>query len=96
MDEEFETEHVKHSLLGRELVEFCPHALKQMKVRGINKKEVIGAVEHPDKVGLNCPADRERVRRFKKKTKAIDVVYKLKKDRVLIITALFKTFPARR
>jgi len=90
------TEYVDEEVLGRPRVEFCAHALQQMKARGITKREVVAAIKFPDVVGLNAPRGRDRVRKFKKPNKAIDVVFQLRADTILVITAFPKEFSRRR
>ena len=81
-------------ILGRNKLEFCFHALEQMKIRGISEMDVLAVIRFPDTVGLPTQPHREHVRRFKKRpTKALDVVYELRHDRILVVTAYPKTFP---
>lgn len=78
-------------LLGKTQVEFIFHAIEQMRIRGISEKEVLAVIRDPTEIGLATQAGRERVRKFKKPTKAIDVVYEVLDDRIRVIT----TFPKR-
>ena len=81
-------------ILGRDRLEFCFHALEQMKIRRISEQDVLAVIRLPDTVGLPTQPRRERVRRFKKRpTKAIEVVYELRQDRIIVVTAFPKTFP---
>ncbi len=90
------TEYVDEEVLGRPRVEFCARALQQTKARGITKREVVAAIKFPDVVGLNAPRGRDRVRKIKKPNKAIDVVFQLRVDTILVITAFPKEFSRRR
>ncbi|MBI1903890.1 MAG: DUF4258 domain-containing protein [Planctomycetia bacterium] len=80
-------------LLGKTIVEFCFHALEQMQIRGISERDVLATIRHPDEIGLPTQPNRERVRKFKKPTKAIDVVYEERDDRIVVVTAFPKKFP---
>ena len=84
---------VDPALLGKSKVEFPYHCLEQMKTRQITEREVLAAVRYPDETGLPTQENRERVRKFKKPTKAIDVVYEVWPDRVVVVTAFPKKFP---
>lgn len=82
-------------ILGRDLVEISGHAVKQMRIRGITQREVLATVRRPDETGLPTQENRERVRKFKKPTKAIDVVYEMNEDRMVIVTTFPKKFSRR-
>ena len=85
---------VVEELLGKVLVEFPFHAQEQMKMRGITEREVLATIRSPSETGLLTQERRERVRKYKKPfppTKAIDVVYEVHPDRILVVTA-FKKF----
>jgi hypothetical protein len=79
-------------LLGKTQVEFIFHALEQMRTRKITEAEVLAAIRSPAETGLPTQMGRERVRKFKKPTKAIDVVYEVLEDRIRVITAFPKRF----
>jgi hypothetical protein len=79
-------------LLGKAQIEFIFHALEQMRIRTISEQEVIAVIRNPTETGLATQAGRERVRKFKKPTKAIDVVYEVLEDRVRVITVFPKRF----
>lgn len=82
---------VKKALLGKDLVEFTPHALDQMDIRSVTEKQVFLVIEEPQVTDLtvNPPnRRRKRVRREISKYSALDVVYEVKSDRVAIITAM--------
>ncbi len=84
---------LEEELLGKTKVEIIAHALDQMKIRGVSEAEVLAVIRHPAETGLTAPAGRERVRKFKKPTKAIDVVYEVLEDRIRVITTFPKRFP---
>lgn len=80
-------------LLGKTQVEFIYHSLEQLKIRGVSEKDVVSVIRSPTETGLPTQPGRERVRKFKKPTKAIDVVYEILDDRIRVITAFIKRFP---
>ena len=79
-------------LLGKTQVEFIFHALDQMRIRKISEAEVLAVIRSPAVIGLPTQRGRERVRKFKKPTKAIDVVYEVLEDRIRVITVFPKGF----
>jgi len=81
-----------YSVLGVEIVEFSPHADAQMKMRGITEAEVIRALKSPQETGLPTQIMRQRVRRYRGSKLAVDVVYEMRPDRVIVITAILKKF----
>jgi Domain of unknown function (DUF4258) len=78
-------------LLGKSQVEFIYHALDQMRIRRISEAQVLAVIRHPTETGLPTQERRERVRKLKTPTRAIDVVYELLEDRIRVITV----FPKR-
>jgi hypothetical protein len=93
---EYEQGKSKHievvDLLGKSKVEFCYHALEQMKIRGISERQVLAAIRYPDETGLPTQPHRERVRKFKNPKRAIDVVYEVWPDRIVVVTTFPKKF----
>ena len=79
-------------LLGKSKVEFIFHAVDQMRIRKISVLEVLAVIRTPAVTGLPTQPGRERVRKFKKPTKAIDVVYEVLEDRIRVITVFPKRF----
>jgi hypothetical protein len=79
-------------LLGKTQVEYTFHVLEQMRIRGISEAKVLAVIRNPTETGLATQSGRERVRKFKKPTKAIDVVYETLEDRIRVGTAFPKRF----
>ena len=79
---------VNPPIQGRSKIEFTVHADIQMRARGINDAEVIKILRNPQVTGLPTRILRNRVRRFRGSKVAVDVVYELGVDRLLIITAI--------
>lgn len=84
---------VSYSVLGVSIVEFSPHADDQMKKRGITETEVLRAIKSPQETGLPTQIMRNRVRRYRGSKFAVDVVYEMRPDRVIIITTILVKFP---
>jgi hypothetical protein len=78
--------HVK--LKGKLLLEICSHALERMKERGISVDEVIRAIRKPTRTGLPTPPPRRRVRKQRSRSEAVDVVYEMETDRIIVVTAI--------
>jgi hypothetical protein len=83
---------VVDELLGKTQVEFIFHAIDQMRIRKISEAEVLAVIRNPTETGLPTQAGRERARKFKKPTTAIDVVYEMLEDRIRVITVFSKRF----
>jgi hypothetical protein len=79
---------IRVKLKGKGLVEICSHALNRMKERGISIDEVIRAIRKPTRTGLPTAAPRHRVRKHRSPTEAIDVVYEIEDDRIIVVTAI--------
>src|SRR5262245_16060410 len=77
-------------ILGKKSVEFCPHALQQMKIRGVKQQQVIDTLRNPTITGLRTAPGRRRVRRQISKGKELDVIFALKPDRIVVITSFFR------
>lgn len=84
--------HPTKKLLGHGVVEFIPHALRQMKIRGITADQVMDAIRRPTETGLPTQMYRSRIRRQMDRDRALDVVYEELIDRVRVITAFVKEF----
>ncbi len=90
---------VRASVLGRNKVEFCMHALDQMEIRDISEQEVIRTIQQPTRSGLkvNPPLPfRRHVRRDISPTKSIDVIYEELLDRIVVITAYPKLWQKKK
>lgn len=79
---------VRVSVLGRNMLEFTHHALVQMKIRRIGEDEVIDTIRDPEVIDLPARQGRERVRRWRNRSTAIDVVYEMRRDSIRVITAI--------
>ena len=84
---------VAFRVLGVEFVEFSLHADKQMLSRGITDAEVVRVLKSPQETGLPTQIMRKRVRRYRGRKAAVDVVYETYPDRVIVVTAILKEFP---
>ena len=83
---------VEFHVLGVDLVEFSIHADKQMKSRGITEAEALRVLKSPQETGLPTQIMRHRVRRYRSRKIAVDVVYEMYPDRVIVVTAILKEF----
>jgi hypothetical protein len=79
---------VRVKLKGKPLLEICSHALERMKERGISVDEVIHAIRKPTRTGLPTPPPRRRVRKHRTRSEAVDVVYEVETDRIIVVTAI--------
>ena len=84
---------VERELLGRTRVEFTIHAADRMKERRVTAEQVVDAIAAPDEEdlpvdqdgGVGSP-DRFRVRKFLGKDSALDVVYELWPEAVVVVS----------
>ena len=76
------------SINGKNKLEWTGHALAQMKLRGITQAEVLKIIESPSETGLPTQIMRHRVRRYRSLKKAVDVVYEIWGDKIVVITAI--------
>lgn len=76
------------NVLGFRKVEFTRHAILQMKIRGITEQEVLNTLRKPQETGLPTNILRERVRRFRSRKIAVDVVFERLADRIVVVTAI--------
>jgi len=79
---------VKCEILGVSVVEFTVHADVRMKERGITEYEVLKTMRSPQETGLPTQPHRNRVRRYRNSKMAVDVVYEMRPDRVVVITVI--------
>ena len=61
-------------IAGHTHVMFCRHALDRMIQRRVTEKEVLDAIRKPTKSGLPTQPGRQRVRKTRSSTEAVDVV----------------------
>jgi hypothetical protein len=81
---------VKPPLLGKSKVLWTSHALRQMNIRDITKLQAINVIRNPHEF-LDADMGRVRARRIRAGgLTAIDVVYELDLDQVVVITAIVK------
>jgi hypothetical protein len=78
---------IRVRLKGKAILEIPSHALDRMKQRGISVDEVIRAIRKPSRSGLPTEPPRRRVRKHRSPSEAIDVVYELDADRIIVVTA---------
>ena len=69
-------------------VEFCRHALDRMIQRRVTEKEVVDAIRKPTKSGLPTQPGRQRVRKTRSSTEAVDVVYASKGTTIIVVTVI--------
>ena len=86
---------IKKAMLGKDQVEISSHTLDRMKQRRITENQVLEALRNPSETGLNTSAGRHRVRRRLHHGRAIDVVYEIEPDRILVVTAMRTTTATR-
>ena len=65
---------IQAKIAGHTQVVFCRHALDRMAQRGVTEKEVLAAIRKPTKTGLPSQPGRQRVRKNRNSTEAVDVV----------------------
>ena len=70
------------------LIEICNHALDRMKGRGVSQDEVIKTLRSPTRKGVPTQPGRKRVRKNRRSSEAVDVVYKEGDDRLVVITVI--------
>jgi hypothetical protein len=79
------------SLRGFTKVEFCIHAIEQMKIRGLTREDVLRTIREPELTDLHTQDGRFRFRRYRTEKRAIDVVFEETADRIIVVTAMIVT-----
>lgn len=79
---------VQKRACGCDEIEFSRHALDRMRQRGVSENEVINAIRRPTRTGLPTPPGRERVRKNRRSSGAVDIVYVKKGKRLVIVTVI--------
>jgi hypothetical protein len=79
---------VHKSALGFDQIEFSFHARQRMRQRQVTEEFVINTIKKPDMTGLKTQMFRNRVRKWKGTKLAVDVVYTMTTDRIIVITVI--------
>jgi hypothetical protein len=90
---------VAREILGRSRVDFTVHAAERMRNRRVTPEQVIEAIVSPDVTGLPADQqggpgspDRYRVRKLLGGDSALDVVYEIWTEAVVVVS----TYPRKR
>lgn len=81
---------VEFSILGCTKVRFTGHLLTRMRQRNIKEGQVLEAIRNPDATGLPTDPGRSRVQKYFPNRRALDVVYEVWDDMLVVVTAFFK------
>jgi len=83
-------------LLGKSKVLFTAHARLQMEIRGISARQVLQVIGSPHEYH-DADMGRVRARRIRSGgSSAIDVVYELDLEQIVVVTAIAKHWKKRR
>lgn len=97
-DDEWEDQQVDVDppLLGKTKVLLTAHALQQMDIRGITARQVLQVIRNPHEFH-DADMGRVRARRIRSGgTGAIDVVYELDLEQVIVVTAISRSWKKKR
>ena len=79
---------ISAKIAGHSEVAFCRHALDRMAQRRVTEKEVLDAIRKPTKSGLPTQPGRQRVRKNRSSTEAVDVVYVSIGTTIMVVTVI--------